>query len=87
MIRHFVYNQGMDTQPEQLLDIALALPEKARANLAASLIRSLDATPDPSADAAWASEIERRIHEIDQGTVELKPWDDVMDSMRERRNG
>jgi putative addiction module component (TIGR02574 family) len=77
----------MDTQPKQILDIALALPESDRANLAALLIRSLESTPDPSADAAWAVEIERRIRGIDQGSVELEPWDDVMDKMRERRNG
>jgi len=77
----------MDTQPKQLLDIALTLPETDRANLAASLIRSLDATPDPSADEAWVVEIERRIRSIDQGSVELEAWDDVMVEMRERRNG
>ena len=77
----------MDTQPKQILDIALTLPETDRANLAASLIRSLDATPDPSADAAWAVEIERRIRSIDQGSVELEAWDDVMVKMRERRDG
>jgi putative addiction module component (TIGR02574 family) len=77
----------MDTQPKQILDIALTLPERDRGNLAASLIRSLDATPDPSADAAWASEIERRIRDIDEGSVELEPWSTVMDNMRDRRNG
>ncbi|MFT5303115.1 MAG: putative addiction module component (TIGR02574 family) [Mariniblastus sp.] len=77
----------MDTQPKQILDITLTLPESDRANLAASLIRSLDATPDPSADAAWATEIERRIRDIDQGPVQFDSWDNVMVSMRERRNG
>ena len=87
LIRSGVYNEVMERQPEQIFDIALALPENARANLAASLIRSLDATPDPSADAAWAVEIERRIRDIDKCAVELDSWDDVMDSMRDRRNG
>jgi len=48
----------MDTQPKQILDIALTLPESERGNLAATLIRSLDAAPDPEADSAWAREIE-----------------------------
>ena len=28
-------------------------------------------------EAAWSAEIERRLVEIDAGTVELIPWDDV----------
>ena len=77
----------MDTEPKQILDIALTLPESDRAGLAASLIRSLDDAPDPDADAKWAIEIERRIRTIDQGSVKLDEWDAVMATMRERRNG
>ena len=77
----------MDTQPKQILEIALTLPESERGFLAASLIRSLDDAPDPNADAEWATEIERRIRSIDDGTVELVPWGTVMNDLRERRNG
>ena len=49
----------MDTQPKQILNVALTLPEAERAGLAASLIRSLDDAPDPDADAKWATEIEK----------------------------
>ena len=77
----------MDTEPKQILDIALTLPESDRAGLAASLIRSLDDAPDPDADAKWAIKIERRIRTIDQGSVKLDEWDAVMATMRERRNG
>ena len=75
----------MDTQLK-LLDIALTLPENERAVLAASLIRSLDDAPDPKADVEWAAEIERRIRDIDEGSVQVEAWDDVMNKMRERRN-
>ena len=77
----------MDNQPQQLLDAALTLPESDRASLAASLIRSLDSAPDASADAAWAAEVERRVRSINDGSVELQPWDTVMAQLRERRNG
>ncbi len=77
----------MDTQPKQILDIALTLPESERAGLAASLIRSLDDSPDPDADAKWSIEIERRIRSIDEGSAELEAWDTVMTKMRKRRNG
>ena len=51
----------MNTQPQELLSAALTLSEMERANLAGSLLRSLDPTPDPTADQAWAAEIERRM--------------------------
>lgn len=77
----------MNTQPQQLLAAALGMPESDRAALAASLLRSLDPADDPQADAAWAAEIQRRVESIDNGTVELRSWDDVMKKMRQRRNG
>jgi len=76
----------MSTEPQQLLDVALSLPESDRANIAASLLRSLDAPNDPGADAAWATEIERRIRSIDDGSTKLVAWDDVMTDMQQRRN-
>jgi len=77
----------METQPKQILDIALTLSQSDRAGLAASLIRSLDDAPDPDAEAKWATEIEHRIRSIDEGSAELEQWDAVMAKMRELRNG
>ena len=37
----------------------------------------MDSTLEPDVDAAWSAEIKRRLVEIDAGTVELIPWDDV----------
>jgi hypothetical protein len=37
---------------------------------------SLD-LPTPEVRAAWSKEIERRVREIDDGTVELLDWEDV----------
>jgi putative addiction module component (TIGR02574 family) len=34
--------------------------------------------------AAWKAEIERRVAELDAGTVETIPWEAVRDSMRQR---
>ena len=33
--------------------------------------------PFGGVEAVWSAEIERRLVEIDAGTVELIPWDDV----------
>ena len=78
---------GMNTESQQLLESALALPDSDRAEIAASLIQSLDAESDDDVDAAWALEIQRRIQSIDNGEVKLVPWDDVMREMRDRRHG
>jgi putative addiction module component (TIGR02574 family) len=32
---------------------------------------------DQDIEAAWSKEIERRVAEIDAGTVELVPWEEV----------
>ena len=44
-------------------------------------MKELGATSDrmaePDVEAAWSAEIERRLVEIETGTVELIPWDDV----------
>lgn len=77
----------MNTQSEHILRSALALPESERAEIAASLIHSLDAEVDENADEAWAAEVQRRIELIDGGEVQLIPWDDLLGEMRERRHG
>ncbi len=74
----------MNTQSEHLLQSALALPESDRAEIAASLIRSLESETDANSDEAWADEIKRRIESIDSEQVKLIPWDDVLSEMRER---
>ena len=38
---------------------------------------TLDPILEPDVEAAWSAEIKRRLVEIDAGTVELFPWDDV----------
>lgn len=37
----------------------------------------MDPISEPDVEAAWSAEIERRLVEIDSGTVELIPWEDV----------
>jgi len=48
---------------------------------AEAVMKSPGATADPisepDVEAVWSAEIERRLVEIDAGTVELIPWDDV----------
>ena len=72
----------MTTQSQELLQNALALPEAERAEIAGSLIRSLDTETNEDLDATWAAEIQRRVEAIDRGEVRLIPWDDVMQELR-----
>lgn len=55
---------------EQIRTQALALSESDRAELARDLLKSLDGPPDPDANNAWDAEIERRLKQIDEGTVQ-----------------
>jgi putative addiction module component (TIGR02574 family) len=61
----------------ELIREAAKLPESDRATLAGVMLESLDPRPTPEVKAAWSREIERRVREIDAGTVELLDWQDV----------
>jgi putative addiction module component (TIGR02574 family) len=77
----------MDTQAEQILQSALNLQPSERAEIAATLFKSLDDQGNHVLDPEWAEEIKRRIESIDKGEVQLIPWEDVIRSMRARLNG
>lgn len=62
---------------QEPLNKALALPAKERADLAGSLIESLDQTVDENAEAAWQEEILRRLEEVQSGKAKTTSWDDV----------
>lgn len=51
----------------EILKKALSLPPDERAEIAGSLIESLDETQDESVQAAWEKEIVRRMGDFDTG--------------------
>jgi len=67
----------MTQQAHDLLQKALSLSEEERADLACSLIDSLDSSIDPEADEAWNKEIARRIADLDSGKAKAIPWEEV----------
>jgi len=67
----------MTQQASELLQKALSLSEEERAELAGSLIESLDTTVDAAAEAAWNEEIARRIEDLDSGKTKTIPWKEV----------
>jgi len=77
----------MMQEAQELLKKALALPEKERADLASTLIESLDDTVDKNAEAAWQEEIHRRLEEVRSGKAKTTPWNDVRQKGRALLNG
>ena len=65
---------------------ASELSEEDRAALAGLLIESLEGEPDADVEAAWAAEIEKRVAELDAGTVKSIPWEEVHQRLLDRLN-
>ena len=59
----------MSRDATDLLKKALTLPVSECADLAGSLIESLDDAEDESVAAAWDQEVARRMEEVDSGKV------------------
>jgi putative addiction module component (TIGR02574 family) len=72
---------------KQLESEALDLPPRERAELAHRLIASLDedADEDPAeVERAWDEEIRHRLAELEAGTAELIPAEEVFAELRDR---
>lgn len=67
----------MTEKASKLLQTALTLSEEERAELASSLIDSLDTTVEEGVEDAWDREIARRIADLDSGRAKTVPWDVV----------
>ena len=67
----------MKRDAAEILKDALALPTEARAALAGSLLESLDTEVDEGAEAAPATEISRRVAELERGAMRTIPWTEV----------
>jgi putative addiction module component (TIGR02574 family) len=65
---------------------ASELSEKDRADLAGLLVESLEGEPDEDVEAAWAAEIQRRVAELETGTVKSIPWEAVRQRLLGRLN-
>jgi putative addiction module component (TIGR02574 family) len=73
----------MERDATTLLKEALRLSARDHASLAETLLASLDEDVD-DVDAAWRSEVERRIAELDSGSVSPIPWHVVRQRLFER---
>ncbi len=74
------------TQPAfELLQNALTLSDEERAELAGSLIDSLDATVDAGAESEWNREIAVRIEDLDSGRAKTISWEEVQRQISAKR--
>jgi len=74
----------MSSALTELKEKASQLSETDRAELALSLIESLDGPADPDVEDAWRIEIERRMGQIERGEVQPVPGDEVFARLRRR---
>jgi len=72
----------MSGKASELLKEALALPLEGRAELASSLIDSLDLSAGEDVEVAWQEEIARRIAEVRAGRATMIPWERVRKKAR-----
>jgi len=67
------------TTAEKLVSEALDLPSPIRAFVAERLIESLDTNTATDLSPEWKEEIGKRCREVDAGTVNLIPADEVFE--------
>ena len=67
----------MSGKGQRLLEQALELPPGERADLAASLLESLDDGQDDGVEESWAEEIKKRVAEVESGQVKTVPWSEA----------
>ena len=68
---------------EELISEAVSLPVDIRVQLVEKLLQSLNPT-EKETDELWAAEAERRVQEIESGTVKTVPGDEVFKKIRDR---
>ena len=67
----------MARSARDLFDEAMRLEPQERATLMRLLIEALDADTEEGVEDAWRVEIERRMAELDSGTVKTIPWEEL----------
>ncbi len=72
----------MLTLADRVAEEALDLPADERIGLVDRILASLNLPTLPDIDRLWAIEAERRVEEIDGGTVKLVPGEEVFAKIR-----
>jgi putative addiction module component (TIGR02574 family) len=67
----------MARSARELFDEAMRLDPQERGMLLRLLIDALDDETEEGVEDAWRAEVERRMAELDSGSVEAIPWEEV----------
>lgn len=67
-----------------IIEQALSLPVDDRIGMIERLLLSLNLPTQTEIDRQWATEAERRIQEIERGTVKLVPGEQVFDKIHRK---
>lgn len=67
----------MATSARKLFKEAMRLKPQERAALTGLLIESLEPESEEGVAEAWLAEIERRMAELDSGSVQTVPWEEL----------
>lgn len=71
----------MVEEARKIVEQALKMPARERAEIAQRLLESLDSQTDINVESAWQSEVEKRISELDSGKVSCIPWEEVRERL------
>ncbi len=74
----------MSRAAEEVLEAAMALSDEERAEVAARLQESLGGFATPQIAAEWDAEIAARLKEIDEGSVQMIPAEEVHRELRDK---
>lgn len=74
----------MARSARELFEEAMRLDAKERATLMRLLIDTLDNESEEGSEDAWRAEIDRRIAELDAGTVDTIPWEELRARLYQR---
>ncbi len=74
----------MNTKAHAVLKEALSLSPKARADIAGTLLQSLEVRGQRDVDEAWANEVDRRLKSIKERREKLVAWRPVKRRLGDR---
>jgi putative addiction module component (TIGR02574 family) len=67
----------MAKSAREVFEEAMRLDPEERGTLMRLLIENLDAESEEGVEDAWRVEIERRMAELDSGSVQTVPWEEL----------
>jgi putative addiction module component (TIGR02574 family) len=73
----------MTTKADFILNEALSMSPAERAMLAHCLISSLDQPKDKNVDAEWIRLAQKRLVDLENGSVEPVSWESIKQKVRE----